>query len=245
MGALELARRGEIDYHVFVFSNVGKDSEHPDTLDYFYNVAQPYAKRHGLELIEVHRESNNSETLYQRLLREERSVRIPIRMPNGAPGTRSCTKDFKISVIRRWMDAYEPKGIHTVGLGISLDEFQRMRDSGHKRFTNDYPLIALRLKRSDCVRAIQDAGLPVPPKSSCWFCPFHSVAVWRDMKRQRPDLFEKSIELEQVLNDKRHALGRDSVYLTRFGKPLSEVIAADQLVLFDDDDACESGYCMT
>jgi hypothetical protein len=40
-------------------------------------------------------------------------------------------------------------------------------DSGiaHERVA--YPLIDLRLDRAACVQIIRQAGLPVPPKSSC------------------------------------------------------------------------------
>ena len=45
---LVLAVEGRIDFKTFLFANVGADSEHPDTLDYVYQVAMPYAKSCGL-----------------------------------------------------------------------------------------------------------------------------------------------------------------------------------------------------
>lgn len=239
MAALVLAAQGKLDYQVFVFSNVGEDSENPETITYFRSIALPYAQSRNLELHEVSRQLRNQETLYQRLLRENQSIVIPVRMPSGAPGTRNCTKSFKITVIRSWLG----KGSHIVGLGISTDEWQRMRtDSGYKNIINEYPLIDLRLSRSDCIDIIKAEGLPVPPKSSCWFCPFHKMSVWQEMKRENPELFQKAVELEVILNQKRAALGRDSVYLTQRVKPLSQVIG-DQPLLFEEE-PCDSGYCM-
>jgi hypothetical protein len=34
-----------------------------------------------------------------------------------------------------------------------------------------YPLMDWRMDRAACERVIRDAGLPVPVKSACWFCP--------------------------------------------------------------------------
>lgn len=186
---------------------------------------------------------------------QSRSLPIPVRMSNGAPGTRSCTADFKIKVIgkelkRRGATAENPA---TVGIGISLDEIQRAnarRVEPHERIV--YPLIGigeetgLKLNRLDCERVIRDAGLPVPPKSSCFFCPFHRPTAWADLAREHPELWEKSIELEDTLNERRRALGKDEVFLTRYGVPLREAIDTDQELLpLIDDGSCDSGWCFT
>lgn len=235
--ALVLAAEGKINFPVFLFSNVGEDSENPDTLIYVREVAMPYAAKHGIEFHEIRRPG---ETLYQRTIHEERSIRIPIRMKNGAPGQRTCTQQFKRSVIHGWLG----KGQHTVGIGISMDEFQRMNtDSGYKNIVNEYPLIDLRLTRADCLGIIKAASLPQPPKSACWFCPFHNLAAWQEIRRTKPELFQKAIELEVLLNQKRQALGRDAVFLTSRGRPIDQVIG-DQPSLFEDEGSCESGYCM-
>ncbi|WP_256984290.1 hypothetical protein [Streptomyces sp. XY006] len=95
MAALVLAARGELDFHTFLMANVGDDSEHPGTLAYLRQFAIPYAEAHGLELVvldRVMKRSGEVRTLYQDLTREgSRSLKIPVRMSNGAPGTRSCT----------------------------------------------------------------------------------------------------------------------------------------------------------
>jgi 3'-phosphoadenosine 5'-phosphosulfate sulfotransferase (PAPS reductase)/FAD synthetase len=240
MAALVLAAQGRIEFPVFLFCNVGHDSENPDTLAYFRDVALPFAAEHGIELHEVARTTNNGETLYQRTLREERSIGIPAYMAGGAPGNRSCTQAYKRDVVRRWLG----KGNHVVGLGISLDEYRRMRtDSGNKNIINEYPLIDMRYTRQDCRAVIVAAGLPVPPKSACWFCPFHRHSDWQDLKREKPELFQKAVDLEQTINHKRAGLGKDDVYLHSRAKPLSQVVA-DQPLLFKDEESCESGYCM-
>src|SRR5258708_10601442 len=247
---LVLAAQGKIDYHTFLFCNVGEDSEHPDTLAYVHQIAMPYAGLHGLELIELHhRRFGEIETLYERLTRpESHSVGIPVRMSgNGAHGNRNCTLDFKIRVIAKWLKehgatANDPS---TVALGISLDEFQRMRnDSGIPHEKLAYPLIDLRLDRQQCTNIIRDEGLPIPPKSSCWFCPFHSLRTWQEMRQEQPVLFEKACTLEEMLSNRRTTLCLYPVWFTRKLIPL--IRATTELTqdsLFEDD-ACESGYCM-
>jgi PP-loop superfamily ATP-utilizing enzyme len=182
---------------------------------------------------------------------ESRSLPIPVRMDNGAPGTRSCTSDFKIRVTGKWLREHGASKDNpaTVAIGISVDEIHRAnnrRVEAHEQIV--YPLLDLRLRRDDCMRIIRDAGLPVPPKSACYFCPFHKPSTWADMRRNEPDLFERAADLEDLLNERRDALGKDHVYLTRFAKPLRDAIATpDHMVLFDSDDngTCDSGWCMT
>ena len=274
---LVLAAQGRIDFRLFVFANVGNDSERKATLRYVEEYAKPYAAEHGIELAEVQRTLRDgaAETLWGRLTKPgSRSIPIPVRMSNGAPGTRSCTADFKIKVVGKEMKrrgatagrlctahradlgSAKCKGRRcvqpnraTIGIGISLDEIHRAntrRVEPHEQIV--YPLLELGLRRIDCERIIREAGLPVPPKSSCYFCPFHRPETWHDMRRQEPEEFEKACQLEDLLNERRDELGKDHVYLTRFNRPLREAIpdGVDLLPMFDEADGlCDSGWCMT
>lgn len=252
--ALVLSAQGRIDFPVHLFSNVGDDSEHPATLRYVREVSMPYAKAHGIELHELHktRRDGSRETLYGRLTKEgSRSLPIPVRMSDtGAPGTRSCTVDFKLRVIWKWLKAHGASADNpaTTGIGISVDEIERAgrgKEMPWERRT--YPLLDLGLRRVDCLNVIADAGLPEPPKSACYFCPFHRPSVWSEMRRDEPELFEKSAQLEEMLNERRDVLGKDHVYLTRFGRPLREVIGEAQPTLFGDGspdiETCDEGVC--
>lgn len=248
--ALVLAAQKSIEYHTFLFCNVGDDSENPATLAYVRDIARPYAEQQGLLFYELQRfrRDGTVDTIYQRLTRPHtRSIGIPVRMSNGAPGRRACTIDFKILLTARWLKAQGATSEHpaTVGLGISLDEFQRMRStSGIPYELLDYPLITLRLDRAACVSIIERAGLPVPPKSSCWFCPYHSLHTWQQMRQKQPTLFAQAVALEQHINARRTALGRDQVWLSSKLKPLDRATTdITQATLFDDEMPCDSGYC--
>jgi hypothetical protein len=73
--------------------------------------------------------------------------------------------------------------------------------------------------------------------------------MWEKMRRDEPELFQKSVMLEETLNARRRTLGRDEVYLTRFGKPLKDAITPRQPDLIGlsapDTDSCDDGYCWT
>jgi hypothetical protein len=251
---LVLAAWHRIDYSTLLFANVGQDSENPATLTYIRDVAMPYAARRGIVFQELQRRRRDgtTETLWERLHRPEtRSIPIPVRMANGAPGRRSCTADFKIKVVGRWLRENGATSARpaVVGIGISLDEIHRAnkrRSEAHEII--EYPLLEFGFNRDDCIQIITEEGLPVPPKSSCFFCPFHTVDAWRKQRIVQPDLFLKCVELERIINERRAALGRDAVYLTRYGRPLLEAIPeAGNAYLsdLDEDGMCDSGWCMT
>jgi hypothetical protein len=249
-----LAVAGQIAADVALFCNVGDDSEHPATIRYVREIAIPWAAERGFVIHELARQfrTGETETLMGRLMKEgSRSLPIPVRMPDtGAPGTRSCTHDFKIAVVGKWLKAHgaTPDDPADVLIGISTDEIERLQNRKAKPYeTPVYPLIDLGLDRAGCARVIRDAGLPVPPKSACFFCPFHRPATWAEQRRDEPELFWRSVELERTLNRRRDVLGKDHVYLTRFGRPLDEAIsvAQDTLPGIGGPETCDSGYCWT
>ena len=249
----EKACGGPID--AALFSNVGDDSEHPATLEYVRNVMVPWCEEQNfqLEILEKVRRDGRKETLLQHITRpESRSLPIPVRMANGAPGRRSCTVDYKIKVIQKWVREHgaTKEDPATVAIGISTDEFQRISaadETGIERRV--YPLIDMNMDRSMCQNIPASVGLAAPGKSSCYFCPFHRTSVWAEMRRDEPELFWKTVELEKLLNERRDMLEKDHVWFTRFNKPLDEAVgeAQTQLPGFEsiEEGGCDSGHCFT
>lgn len=87
--ALVLAAQGRLNFRRFWFANVGDDSEHPATLRYVRDVAQPFAEANGIEYRELRytRRDGRQPTLYSEVMGNNRSIDIPMRMSNGAPGS--------------------------------------------------------------------------------------------------------------------------------------------------------------
>lgn len=250
---LVLAAQGKIDFPTFLFSNVGDDSEHPATLEFVREIAVPYGREHGIDVIELHRRKKNGEieTLYQRVTKpNHRAITIPLRGQNGAPQSRHCTRDHKVMVIGKWLKQHgatkDNKAL--VGIGISTDEIERANTKKVEPYEEvTYPLLDFNLRRSDCVQIIKDAGLPVPPKSSCWFCPFHRTNVWLEMRENEPDLFRSACAMEAMILKRQEMLGHPPLYLTPSAMPLEQAIQPGHTQLFKMDDGgdCDSGWCMT
>jgi len=255
---LVLACQGKLGYDVdaALFSNVGDDSEHPDSIRYVREVAIPFGKEHGLDVIELHPQRKGEETTLWRVIHREDSRRdlIPLYGEQGNPLSRTCTADFKVKTLERWHKEHgaTKRDPNTVLLGISVDEIERAgrKDDGSVTVRR-YPLLDLGLHRHDCIRIIEDAGLPVPRKSSCFFCPFHSRLVWSEMRRDEPELFEKAQELEDFVLKRKQDSGMRLAYITRdgakHGRRLSEAINEAGPTLFGGigEDGCDSGYCFT
>jgi hypothetical protein len=182
---LALAAQGKLPISTFLFSNVGDDSEAPQTLVYVREIAVPYARAHGLDLQELTRikRGGTRETLYQQLTRPgSRSIPIPIRMADtGAPGTRQCTDTHKIRVIGNWLQEHgaSEENPAVVAVGISLDELERINTRrAHPYERLAYPLVGVLdgrfsaraferipapMSRLDCEALIAEQPLPGGP----------------------------------------------------------------------------------
>ena len=123
-----------------------------------------------------------------------------------------------------------------------------MKDSRDEYITNLYPLVDKRMTRQDCLDAIVNAGLPVPEKSGCYYCPFNSTERWRHLLDHYPDLFDKAVTLEE---HSKHFPGQrltDQMFRERGQVTLREyreqLILGKEVALIPDGAAC-GGYCMT
>lgn len=255
-----LAGQGRIDFPVALFANVGDDSEKPATVSYVREVLIPWGDAHGVAVHELHRvkRDGNVETLRERIERPDlRSIDFPIRVRSSdgswSPGNRKCTDLFKHKVVLRWHREHgatkdQPA---TVAIGFSTDELYRLgrrRDEPLEVAT--YPLLDLGLSRSDCEGVIAAAGLPIPPKSSCVFCPYRTPQNFAEMKRDSPDEFATAVAVEDAANAKREWLGKDPVRISRSGVRLADMVEAwptlfSMLDESEGPESCDEGACWT
>lgn len=110
-----------------------------------------------------------------------------------------------------------------------------------------HPLLDFGLRRSDCHHVIAAAGLPIPPKSACWFCPMKTPEQWMRMRQEDRPLFDEACRLEAEMNVRRAQVGKDPMFMTRFGVPLAEAIpdGVDALPFSDEDEGCDDSACFT
>lgn len=248
-GTLDELMGGRVD--AALFANTGDDSEHPKTLEYVRNIMIPWAAEKGLDVIELQRRTKdgNIETLWERATDpNKRSLPIPVRLSNGAPASRHCTVDFKIKVLQKWIKEHGASNDDPahVAVGISTDEYQRANNKSDAKFEKRvFPLLHLNMDRLSCMKLIHDSGLPVPPKSSCFFCPWHSKVTWAEMRRDEPELFAKSVELERILHEKADRNGHKRAYLTDALVPLDQAISEAPQSLFAEFNggSCDAGVC--
>ena len=145
--------------------------------------------------------------------------------------SRQCTRQYKVAPVQRYLYDRYPAGRIGLMLGISVDEYHRMRDSSAARIDHVYPLVDRRLTRWQCREIVERAGLAVPWKSSCWFCPYRSsVSQWALVQRY-PDLLGMARELEDRINTERRLRGRDEIVVLRSDTGVEQ------------GDFCEAGFC--
>jgi 3'-phosphoadenosine 5'-phosphosulfate sulfotransferase (PAPS reductase)/FAD synthetase len=132
---------------------------------------------------------------------------------------RQCTSDWKIVTMRRWFQANRNKEPIEQWIGISIDEFQRMKDSDVKYIKHVWPLIDLHMTRNDCKKWLTENGIEIPPRSACTFCPFHNTEEWRRIKTIEHD-WNEALLVDNAIRKVRPLL---ESFLHPSRKPLDEV----------------------
>jgi len=229
---LYMAIDGEIEpYDAAIFADTGWE---------------PQAVYDQLETLKVLAEDNNI-PLYvvtngniraDALDPEHRFASMPVfvRNPDGSTGMarRQCTSEYKLKPVTK-------KQRELVGLksgqrskeylmdtiiGISWDESQRMRDAPYPWMKNVYPLVDLRMTRTDCLKWVAAHGYATPPRSACIGCPYRSVEQWRHLKDTDEAGFADAIDFDNQIRN-GYARSRDEfkgqAYLHRSLIPLQEV----------------------
>ena len=149
----------------------------------------------------------------------------------GAIG-RSCTEDYKILPIRKFLRNHcgikrgQKNATITQWIGISWDEIQRARESRVSWMQHRWPLLETKITRADCINWMRQKGYPTPPRSACYYCPFHSDTEWRRLRDDDPEHFAKAVKLDHELRHKiKHhdKFTQMEVYLHNSCKPLDQV----------------------
>lgn len=140
---------------------------------------------------------------------------------------RSCTDKWKIRPIEKY---YERPCI--VYIGFTADEAHRVRIHKKGKIEYRYPMVEQNITRKMAVNIIADAGLNIPVKSGCFFCPFQPKASWWRLGRHHPELFWRAVNIDE-LSDKIKLYGNKP--LTRLWPP--------QMV-FEEEVGWECQFCM-
>lgn len=241
-----------------VFADTGKEGK--ATYEYLLFLLQWQQKNNGIP-ITVLRDKN----LFADLMGENtqhRFTSIPAFTQNedGSTGMlrRQCTSEYKIHPVDNFIrdQVYHlPKGsrrpVTAVWHGITLDEMSRMSASLEAWKLNTYPFLgrsidkagnlqrlswATPMTRQEVIRWYMLHALPVPPKSSCVFCPYQSDHAWAMKKRHAPEDFAAAVAVDEAIRNSTAKGIYNPVYLHRSCRPLADVV-------FDPDQDEPSGEC--
>lgn len=160
------------------------------------------------------------------------SLPLYTRKPDGKVSMlrRQCTWEYKIRVVRRKIrellgmgDRGDPSRPISMLLGISLDEVQRAKPSGTEWIQNEWPLLFdYPMTRHDCKRWwLDNVGPPLPPRSACIGCPFHTDKEWREMKEERPEEWAEAVAFDRAIRSLPRI--NNPCFLHRSGQPLEDV----------------------
>lgn len=161
---------------------------------------------------------------------------------------RTCTRHFKIDPIEKFLRSHfqvargcdEP--VVRVWMGISLDEFQRMKPMRKSWIRTEWPLIRSRWSRRDCILWMEKNGFPRPPRSACVYCPYRSNKEWQRLKDEDPDAFDQACSFEKQIQSQKGGL-KGTPYLHKSCIPLEDVVFDSKVIEpFFSDDEC-AGYC--
>lgn len=184
------------------------EREMPTTWEYAETYARPLLARVGLEL---HIAPHDLATVD--LYGKNGDLLMPLYTSTGKLST-FCSGEWKARVVDRYAKTKLGITDYIAWIGFSLDERRRVKGREGKRF----PLIELNLTRVDCLTIIENAGLPIPPKSRCYMCPHQHNAEWREVKAI-PELWQSALDIDQEMRD---ADDRGDVYLHADRIPLEQ-----------------------
>lgn len=117
-------------------------------------------------------------------------------LPSLAFGFKSCSLKWKVTPQNQWTDSWSiavdrwksgGKVRKIIGYDASPKDMKRY---AHARNVEDtkyeywYPLVEWDMDREACKESIRKAGLPVPPKSACTFCPATQPEELQDHRKE-------------------------------------------------------------
>ncbi len=191
----------KIPVDLILFADTG--AEMPHTYRYI-EIMNSWLLEHSMPKITV---VENVDMDGNRLTLEEECLKSK-SLPSIAYGYKKCSIKHKIGPQDKFCNNYEPcKEIWIKGekvnkyVGYDAGEEHRQQnafvyDLQDKKYSKVYALIDWGWYREDCIKKIEEYGLPLPGKSSCFFCPSMKKHEIKSLMRNHPELLERAIKIE-------------------------------------------------
>jgi hypothetical protein len=197
-----MVTRGE-KVDLVLFADTG--GERPETYA-FIETFDAWLKGHGYPGV----------TVVQRVNRRQEPVTLEGlclaggQLPSLAYGWKKCSEKHKVQpqekFVNRWPPAREcwKSGGKVVKLiGFGAEEHRRVanaeaRAESDRKYAYRFPLVEWAWRRQECVAAIREAGLPLPGKSSCFYCPASRKQEIAELAARHPDLLQRALDIEDA-----------------------------------------------
>lgn len=194
-------QQNNIPIDLILFADPG--GEQPHTYE-FINTFNAWLKAHGIpEIVPVckYDKDGNRLTLENECLQSG-------TLPSIAYGFKRCSLKHKIGPQEIYCNNHPGcRAVWDAGdrvckfIGYDAGETRRIEhaapvDAADKKYIKRYPLYEWGWTRKDCIEVIQRAGLPLPGKSSCFFCPSMKKKEIVELWEKYPDLFRRAVEME-------------------------------------------------
>lgn len=187
---------------LILFANTG--GEKPETYDYF-NVIGRWLQKVGFPpVIVVGYRPKNFKNWPPYYTLEDNCLTNGT-LPSLAFGFKSCSLKWKVAPQNKYMKSWEPaiktweagfKVIKAIGFDASPADARRRNHVGSQddpQYEYIYPLQDWNWDRERCKQEIRGQCLPIPPKSSCFFCPAMKPA---EVDELQPDLLQRIVKME-------------------------------------------------
>jgi len=129
-------------------------------------------------------------------------------LPSLAFGFKACSVKWKIEPQNTWTKRWAPairawargqKVVKLIGYDAGPKDSRRAHELGNDdRYTYLYPLREWEWDRERCVAEIERAGVPVPRKSACVFCPASKPHEIAEIVRDYPEIADYICKLEDT-----------------------------------------------
>ena len=161
---------------------------------------------------------------------------------------RKCTRDYKIAPIYKFVRESvglkeivkwravnliksQPPLVEMV-IGISRDEWGRMKSAKQPWVKNVYPLVDAEMTRGDCLDWMKRNGYPTPPRSACIMCPLRSDAEWSKLPRHE---IERAAEWEKRLQQQPNICDGDAKFIANAPTDIAALIAEVERVRAENE----------
>lgn len=189
---IEMVTRGE-QIDVILAADTG--GERKQTYE-FSDLFSGWLQAHGYPPVTRVKKGGREETL------EENCLRLNM-LPSLSYGYKGCSHKYKIEAQEKYLNNWQPakdawqRGEKVIKLiGYDIDEPHRAAIPEDAKYRYRYPLLEWGWGREDCERRIIAAGLPLPGKSACFFCPSSTKPEILKLRDEHPDLLLRALRLE-------------------------------------------------